>query len=84
MAEMVSLACVKTVAGDKDFFLGELSTAYLSSARLNVRKGARLDSAFSIYIFSVIFMNLIALGVLLLQPSGKNSSGLTYSVFSII
>ncbi|KAG6477855.1 acyl-coenzyme A thioesterase 13 [Zingiber officinale] len=35
VAEMVSLACAKTVAGDKDFFLGELTTAYLSSASLN-------------------------------------------------
>ncbi|KAJ8512503.1 hypothetical protein OPV22_002937 [Ensete ventricosum] len=35
VAEMVSLACAKTAAGDKDFFLGESSTAYLSAARLN-------------------------------------------------
>ncbi|XP_020242805.1 uncharacterized protein LOC109821021 [Asparagus officinalis] len=37
VAEEVGLACAKTVAGDKEFFLWESSTAYLSAARLNVR-----------------------------------------------
>lgn len=38
VAEAVALACVRTVAGDKEFFLGEFSTSYLSAARLDVRK----------------------------------------------
>ncbi|ONK76366.1 uncharacterized protein A4U43_C03F26940 [Asparagus officinalis] len=37
VAEEVGLTCAKTVAGDKEFFLWESSTAYLSAARLNVR-----------------------------------------------
>ena len=37
VAEVVALACAKTVAGDKELFLGESSTAYLAAARLNVR-----------------------------------------------
>ncbi|KAL0923651.1 hypothetical protein M5K25_007716 [Dendrobium thyrsiflorum] len=35
VAEMVGLACVQTAAGDKDFFLGEFSTAYLAAAGLD-------------------------------------------------
>ncbi|RRT40409.1 hypothetical protein B296_00056588, partial [Ensete ventricosum] len=57
VAEMVSLACAKTAAGDKDFFLGESSTAYLSAARLNVRNQAHQGSSLS----DSAFMNLILL-----------------------
>ncbi|KAG1354577.1 acyl-coenzyme A thioesterase 13 [Cocos nucifera] len=35
VAEAVALACVRTVAGDKELFLGEFSTSYLSAARLD-------------------------------------------------
>eukprot|EP00262_Sarcandra_glabra_P007259 TRINITY_DN19945_c0_g1_i1.p1 TRINITY_DN19945_c0_g1~~TRINITY_DN19945_c0_g1_i1.p1 ORF type:complete len:170 (+),score=15.69 TRINITY_DN19945_c0_g1_i1:69-578(+) len=37
VAEVVALACVRSVAGDKDFFLGESSISYLSAARLNAQ-----------------------------------------------
>jgi len=36
MAETVGLACARAAAGDKEMFLGELSTAYLAAARVNV------------------------------------------------
>lgn len=36
VAEAVGMACARAAAGDKEMFLGELSTAYLSAARLNV------------------------------------------------
>ena len=37
LAEMVSIACARTVVGeDKDLFLGELSMSYLSAAPRNV------------------------------------------------
>uniref|UniRef100_A0ACD5UZA4 Uncharacterized protein n=1 Tax=Avena sativa TaxID=4498 RepID=A0ACD5UZA4_AVESA len=35
VAEAVGMACARAAAGDKEMFLGELSTAYLSSARLD-------------------------------------------------
>ncbi|XP_068635855.1 uncharacterized protein [Aristolochia californica] len=35
IAEEVSATCLKTVAGDKGFFLGELAVSYLSAAYLN-------------------------------------------------
>ncbi|KAG8100000.1 hypothetical protein GUJ93_ZPchr0013g35919 [Zizania palustris] len=35
VAEAVGMACARAAAGDKEMFLGELSTAYLSAARLN-------------------------------------------------
>ncbi|KAJ3680148.1 hypothetical protein LUZ60_016426 [Juncus effusus] len=35
VAEKVAVACGKTVAGDKELFLGELSTSYLSAARVD-------------------------------------------------
>ncbi|VAH50314.1 unnamed protein product [Triticum turgidum subsp. durum] len=37
VAEAVGMACARAAAGDKEMFLGELSTAYLSAARLDVR-----------------------------------------------
>ena len=36
VAEAVGMACARSAAGDKEMFLGELSTAYLAAARLNV------------------------------------------------
>lgn len=37
VAEMVSIACARTMVGeDKELFLGELSTSYLSAARTDV------------------------------------------------
>jgi len=36
VAETVGLACARAAAGDKEMFLGELSTAYLAAARVNV------------------------------------------------
>lgn len=36
VAEAVGMACARAAAGDKEMFLGELSTAYLAAARLNV------------------------------------------------
>ncbi|KAJ4759466.1 Thioesterase family protein [Rhynchospora pubera] len=35
VTEAMTLACAKTVAGDKEFFLGEMSTSYLSAARID-------------------------------------------------
>ncbi|XP_058084714.1 uncharacterized protein LOC131232475 isoform X2 [Magnolia sinica] len=35
IAETMALACVKSVAGDKDFFLGEMATTFLSATRVN-------------------------------------------------
>ncbi|PKA54170.1 hypothetical protein AXF42_Ash000003 [Apostasia shenzhenica] len=35
VSEAVALACLKTAAGDKEFFLGESSTAYLAAARVD-------------------------------------------------
>ncbi|CAM0905739.1 unnamed protein product [Alopecurus aequalis] len=35
VAEAVGMACARAAAGDKEMFLGELSTAYLSAARLD-------------------------------------------------
>ena len=37
VAEAVGMACARAAAGDREMFLGELSTAYLSAARLDVR-----------------------------------------------
>nr|CAB3456505.1 unnamed protein product [Digitaria exilis] len=37
VAEAVGMACARAAAGDKEMFLGELSTAYLAAARLDVR-----------------------------------------------
>ncbi|RWR87622.1 acyl-coenzyme A thioesterase 13 [Cinnamomum micranthum f. kanehirae] len=34
ISEAVALGCVRSVAGDKDFFLGEWAASYLSAARL--------------------------------------------------
>ncbi|CAN6311542.1 unnamed protein product [Urochloa humidicola] len=36
VAEAVGMACARAAAGDKEMFLGELSTAYLAAARLHV------------------------------------------------
>ncbi|KAG9455487.1 hypothetical protein H6P81_008391 [Aristolochia fimbriata] len=36
LVEEVSATCLKTVAGDAEFFLGELAVSYLSAAKLNV------------------------------------------------
>ena len=36
LAEAVGMACARAAAGDKEMFLGELSTAYLAAARLDV------------------------------------------------
>uniref|UniRef100_J3MKL8 Thioesterase domain-containing protein n=1 Tax=Oryza brachyantha TaxID=4533 RepID=J3MKL8_ORYBR len=38
VAEAVGMACARAAVGDKEMFLGELSTAYLSAARLNIIK----------------------------------------------
>ncbi|XP_058086639.1 uncharacterized protein LOC131233840 [Magnolia sinica] len=35
LTEAMGLACAGSVAGDKDFFLGELAMSYLSAARVN-------------------------------------------------
>ncbi|KAG0542802.1 hypothetical protein BDA96_02G135200 [Sorghum bicolor] len=35
VAEAIGMACARAAAGDKEMFLGELSTAYLAAARLN-------------------------------------------------
>ncbi|KAF8690872.1 hypothetical protein HU200_041276 [Digitaria exilis] len=35
VAEAVGMACARAAAGDKEMFLGELSTAYLAAARLD-------------------------------------------------
>ncbi|XP_039806803.1 uncharacterized protein LOC120670714 isoform X2 [Panicum virgatum] len=35
VAEAVGMACARAAAGDKEMFLGELSTAYLAAARVN-------------------------------------------------
>ncbi|CAL5065674.1 unnamed protein product [Urochloa decumbens] len=35
VAEAVGMACARAAAGDKEMFLGELSTAYLAAARLH-------------------------------------------------
>lgn len=35
VAEAVALSCVRSVAGDKEFFLGEFAVTYLSAARLD-------------------------------------------------
>jgi hypothetical protein len=40
VAEAVGMACARAAAGDKEMFLGELSTAYLSAARLDVRSAS--------------------------------------------
>ncbi|XP_077234546.1 thioesterase superfamily protein [Tasmannia lanceolata] len=36
VAEVVALASVRSVAGDKEFFLGESAVSYLSAAKLNM------------------------------------------------
>lgn len=36
ISEAVALGCVRSVAGDKDFFLGEWAASYLSAAALKV------------------------------------------------
>jgi acyl-coenzyme A thioesterase 13 len=36
VAEAVGMACARAAAGDKEMFLGELSTAYLAAARCDV------------------------------------------------
>jgi len=36
VAEAVGMACARAAAGDREMFLGELSTAYLAAARCNV------------------------------------------------
>nr|CAB3452789.1 unnamed protein product [Digitaria exilis] len=36
VAEAVGTACARAAAGDKEMFLGELSTAYLAAARINI------------------------------------------------
>ncbi|KAJ0968412.1 hypothetical protein J5N97_025329 [Dioscorea zingiberensis] len=51
LADAVTMACAKSVAGDVELFVGETSTAYLSASRMNeeveidgrvVRKGRRV------------------------------------------
>lgn len=44
VAEAVGMACARAAVGDKEFFLGELSTAYLAAARLNVSFSANFLS----------------------------------------
>jgi acyl-coenzyme A thioesterase 13 len=36
VAEAVGMACARAAAGDREMFLGELSTAYLAAARCDV------------------------------------------------
>ncbi|XP_008799555.1 acyl-coenzyme A thioesterase 13 [Phoenix dactylifera] len=58
VAEAVALACVRTVAGDKEFFLGEFSTSYLSAARLDEEvevDGCMLRQGRSVVVTSVEF-----------------------------
>jgi hypothetical protein len=40
IAEAIGMACARAAAGDNEMFLGELSTAYLSAARLDVRSAS--------------------------------------------
>ncbi|XP_078167700.1 thioesterase superfamily protein isoform X1 [Carex rostrata] len=35
VSEAMTLACAKSVAGDKELFLGEMTTSYLSAARID-------------------------------------------------
>ncbi|KAJ6808090.1 thioesterase family protein [Iris pallida] len=59
IAEVVGLGCAKTVvAGDKELFLGESSTAYLSAARLNAEvevDGSILRQGRSVVVTTVEF-----------------------------
>jgi acyl-coenzyme A thioesterase 13 len=36
VAEAIGMACAQAAAGDREMFLGELSTAYLAAARCDV------------------------------------------------
>jgi hypothetical protein len=40
IAEAIGMACTRAAAGDNEMFLGELSTTYLSAARLDVRSAS--------------------------------------------
>ncbi|XP_020673046.1 uncharacterized protein LOC110092727 isoform X2 [Dendrobium catenatum] len=58
VAEMVGLACVQTVAGDKEFFLGEFSTAYLAAAGLDTEvevEGSILRQGRSVVVTNIDF-----------------------------
>ncbi|KAH0465387.1 hypothetical protein IEQ34_005490 [Dendrobium chrysotoxum] len=58
VAEMVGLACAQTAAGDKEFFLGEFSTAYLSAAGLDTEvevEGSILRQGRSVVVTNIEF-----------------------------
>ncbi|KAI0520528.1 hypothetical protein KFK09_008004 [Dendrobium nobile] len=58
VAEMVGLACVQTAAGDKEFFLGEFSTAYLAAAGLDTEvevEGSILRQGRSVVVTNIDF-----------------------------
>lgn len=48
VAEAVALACARAVAGDREFFLGESATSYLSAARVGVSALETLDLPLSL------------------------------------
>ncbi|XXG76097.1 hypothetical protein AAC387_Pa08g0522 [Persea americana] len=49
ISEAVALGCVRSVAGDKDFFLGEWAASYLSAARLKI-SSRQLDGLKEFYL----------------------------------
>ncbi|XP_020581378.1 uncharacterized protein LOC110025300 [Phalaenopsis equestris] len=58
VADLVGLACVKTVYGDKEFFLGEFSTSYLAAARLDTEvevKGSIIRQGRSVVVVNIEF-----------------------------
>ncbi|XP_051215967.1 uncharacterized protein [Lolium perenne] len=58
VAEAVGMACARAAAGDKEMFLGELSTAYLSAARLDTEvevEGQILRKGRSVVVTTVEF-----------------------------
>ncbi|KAG0454039.1 hypothetical protein HPP92_025343 [Vanilla planifolia] len=58
VAEEIGLACAKSVVGDKQFFLGEFSTAYLVAARIDAKievEGRILRQGRSVIVTSIEF-----------------------------
>ncbi|OAY72797.1 acyl-coenzyme A thioesterase 13 isoform X1 [Ananas comosus] len=58
VAEAVALACARAVAGDREFFLGESATSYLSAARVGMEmevEGRVLRKGKSVIVTSVEF-----------------------------
>jgi hypothetical protein len=51
VAEAVGMACARAAAGDKEIFLGELSTAYLAAARADVSFSDHILSTVTVYFF---------------------------------